>query len=113
MPVRPKSHGGGCFGLSASIADVMMRRQRTDEQASIMSKDPKGLSRRELLSFWRKPLESAVKTINPPAPPAAPKHRPPPLRPPGMLHELLLAKHCIRCGKCVEACPADAIFPLG
>ncbi|MCU1283224.1 MAG: 4Fe-4S ferredoxin, partial [bacterium] len=23
------------------------------------------------------------------------------------------AKHCIRCGKCVEACPADAIFPLG
>lgn len=76
-------------------------------------KDPKGVSRRELLTFWRKPLESAVKTMKPAAAPEAPAYRPPPLRPPGMLHELLLAKHCLRCGKCVEACPADAIFPLG
>jgi ferredoxin-type protein NapG len=29
-----------------------------------------------------------------------------------MLQELLLIHHCIRCGKCVDACPADAIFPL-
>ena len=76
-------------------------------------KDPKGVSRRELLTFWRRPLETAVKTMKPPPPLALPIVRPPPLRPPGMLHELLLQKHCIRCGKCVEECPADAIFPLG
>jgi ferredoxin-type protein NapG len=75
--------------------------------------DRKGVSRRDLLTFWRRPLESAVKTMNPPPPLEAPKFRAPPLRPPGMLHELLLVKHCIRCGKCVEECPADAIFPLG
>jgi ferredoxin-type protein NapG len=79
-----------------------------------MSKEPKGgVSRRELLTFWRRPLETAVKTVKPPPPLGAPTLRPPPLRPPGMLHELLLVKHCIRCGKCVEECPADAIYPLG
>jgi len=78
-----------------------------------MSKDPKGVSRRDLLTFWRRPLETAVKAAKPPPPLEAPKMRPPPLRPPGMLHELLLVKHCLRCGKCVEECPADAIFPLG
>ncbi len=78
-----------------------------------MSKDPKGVSRRELLTFWRRPLETAVKTIKPPPPLQMPISRPPPLRPPGMLHELLLVSHCIHCGKCVEECPADAIFPLG
>jgi len=31
-------------------------------------KDPKGVSRRELLTFWRRPLETAVKTIKPPPP---------------------------------------------
>ena len=41
----------------------------SDEQGR---KDPKGVSRRELLTFWRKPLESAVKTIKPPPPPEAP-----------------------------------------
>lgn len=74
---------------------------------------PKGVSRRELLTFWRRPLDSVVKTVNPPPPLEMPKLRPPPLRPPGTLHELLLVKHCIRCGKCVEECPADAIVPLG
>jgi ferredoxin-type protein NapG len=79
-----------------------------------VSKEPKGgVSRRELLTFWRRPLEQAVKTVRPPPPLQAPPSRPPPLRPPGMLHELLLVKHCVRCGKCVEECPADAIFPLG
>jgi MauM/NapG family ferredoxin protein len=61
----------------------------------------KSLSRRELFSFWRRKPE-------PPAP-----VRRAPLRPPGMLHEALLVEHCIRCGKCVEVCPADAILPLG
>ena len=79
-----------------------------------MGKDGKdGVSRRELLTFWRRPLETAVRTIKPPPPPSLPMVRPPPLRPPGVLHELLLQKHCIRCGKCVEVCPADALFPLG
>jgi ferredoxin-type protein NapG len=78
-----------------------------------MSKDGKGgVSRRELLTFWRRPLEQAVNTARQPSAPTVPVSRPPPLRPPGMLHELLLQKHCIRCGKCVEVCPADAIFPL-
>jgi ferredoxin-type protein NapG len=76
-------------------------------------KDPKGVSRRELLTFWRRPLETAVKKMKPPPPLEMPIVRPPPLRPPGVLHELLLQKHCTHCGLCVEACPADAIFPLG
>jgi len=71
-----------------------------------MSKDPKGVSRRELLTFWRRPLEELSK------PPPKPAPRPPPLRPPGMMHELMLVDACIRCGKCAEVCPAEAIHPL-
>jgi ferredoxin-type protein NapG len=80
----------------------------------IMSKDgkDKGVSRRELLTFWRRPLEQAVRVTRPPPRPSPPSLRPPPLRPPGMLHELLLVKHCSHCNLCVEACPADAIFSL-
>ena len=33
------------------------------------------------------------------------------LRPPGALPEPQFLLACTRCGKCVEACPADAIFP--
>jgi MauM/NapG family ferredoxin protein len=73
-------------------------------------KDPKGVSRRELLTFWRKPLEELSRKPAPAPPPAL---RPPPLRPPGMMHELMLVNSCIKCGKCVEICPADAIHPLG
>ncbi len=62
----------------------------------------KSYSRRELFTFWRRK----------PEPPPPPK-RSAPLRPPGMLHEQLLVEACIRCGKCVEVCPANAIFPLG
>jgi ferredoxin-type protein NapG len=79
-----------------------------------MSNDEKkGVSRRDLLTFWRKPLETVARTVRAPAPPPQPIRRPPPLRPPGTLHELLLVKHCTSCGLCVEACPADAIFLLG
>ncbi len=34
------------------------------------------------------------------------------LRPPGALDEARLNDTCIRCGACVDACPADAIFAL-
>jgi MauM/NapG family ferredoxin protein len=72
-----------------------------------MSKDRKGVSRRELLTFWRRPLVDAVERARPPAP------LPPPLRPPGTASEALLVDSCIRCGKCVDVCPARAIAPLG
>jgi MauM/NapG family ferredoxin protein len=74
-----------------------------------MSKDPKGVSRRELLTFWRKPLKELSEEIKPPPPPEA---RLPPLRPPGMLHELMLVNACTKCGLCVQECPAHAIQPL-
>jgi ferredoxin-type protein NapG len=79
-----------------------------------MSKDgkEKGVSRRELLTFWRRPLEQAVKVTREPPRFTPPPVRPPPLRPPGMLHELLLVKHCTHCNLCVQACPAHAIFSL-
>lgn len=34
------------------------------------------------------------------------------LRPPGAIAESALLESCIRCGACVEICPADAIFSL-
>lgn len=34
------------------------------------------------------------------------------LRPPGAVPEASFVETCYRCGACVEACPADAIFPL-
>lgn len=78
-----------------------------------MSNDEKkGVSRRDLLTFWRRPLETAVKTVVPPKP-LPQVRRAYPLRPPGTMHELILQKHCTHCGLCVEACPADAIALLG
>lgn len=77
------------------------------------SEEEKGVSRRQLLTFWRRPLQQAVRAAQPPPVlPSPPPRRPPPLRPPGVLHEMLLQKHCTRCGKCVEACPANAISLL-
>jgi MauM/NapG family ferredoxin protein len=85
-----------------------------------MSKDKKDLSRRDLLTFWRRglkelsePAKPAPAPLPPPKPVATPPgERRPPLRPPGMMHELMLVNACMRCGKCVEACPAEAIHPL-
>jgi len=82
--------------------------------------DKKGVSRRELLTFWRRPLDEAVKGMNKAvqsattssvATPTLAKQAP--LRPPGMMHELMLRNTCMRCGKCIEICPAEAISPLG
>jgi len=38
---------------------------------------------------------------------------PPPVRPPGSVPEPLFLQMCIRCGECYQACPNDAIQPLG
>jgi len=37
---------------------------------------------------------------------------PPPLRPPGVLNEEQLLKHCQRTGECIKICPVQAIRPL-
>ncbi|NQU26608.1 MAG: 4Fe-4S binding protein [Candidatus Nealsonbacteria bacterium] len=37
----------------------------------------------------------------------------PPVRPPGSVAEPLFLQMCIRCGECYQACPNDAIQPLG
>jgi MauM/NapG family ferredoxin protein len=90
----------------------------------------KKLSRRELFTFWRRENNDASDTLpHDPAPLAEepqdgsrpwPRDRIPgpsygrllPLRPPGNMQEYILREACTRCGKCVEACPAHAIFPL-
>jgi MauM/NapG family ferredoxin protein len=91
-----------------------------------MSNDGKRnrISRRELLTFWRRPAAPAPAPLPPPAEPAVgddwPCDRIPgpaqgrrlPLRPPGTMQEYILREACTRCGKCVAACPAEAIYPL-
>src|SRR5258708_6118395 len=67
-----------------------------------MDERERGLSRRGFLFFWRR---------QPDSPPPAPTG--PPLRPPGIAGESLFVNLCLRCGRCVEVCPADALFPLG
>jgi MauM/NapG family ferredoxin protein len=85
--------------------------------------DKSKMSRRDLLLFWRK-KEAPAAAVPPPTPTLEdpwPRDRIPgssygrrlPLRPPGTMQEYLLREACTRCGKCVEACPADAIYPLG
>lgn len=54
------------------------------------------ISRRDLFTFWRKK----------PAPPVVPRAH---VRPPGAVSEEQLLDQCIRCGQCVEVCPAEAI----
>ncbi len=89
-----------------------------------MAEDKK-LSRRALLTFWRRPKKEAPSRPAP-APPVAPSgaawplNRTPgpalgrllPLRPPGNMQEYILREACTRCNKCEEVCPADAIFML-
>jgi ferredoxin-type protein NapG len=96
--------------------------------------DKNKISRRDLLTFWRRepPAPAPAPVVPVPAPVAAPvveelgwdrpwpRDRVPgpsqgrllPLRPPGTMHEYILRDACTRCGKCVEVCPADAILPL-
>ena len=65
---------------------------------------PRDLSRRELFGFWRKGEREPEKPA-----------RPPPriwLRPPGADSEDVFADTCQRCGKCIEICPRECIFPL-
>lgn len=64
-----------------------------------------GISRRDLVTFWRRPAEDTAPRAKPVAATL--------LRPPGAVFETLLLDTCSRCGKCVEACPRQAIFPLG
>jgi len=62
---------------------------------------PRDFSRREWFSFWRRPERD----------PAEPPERAW-LRPPGAAPELGFADLCQRCGKCIEVCPRECIFPL-
>lgn len=57
-----------------------------------------GLTRRDLLTFWRRPAQA-------PPPPAV-------LRPPGALPEAEFLDACQRCGRCAEVCPRQAILPM-
>src|SRR5689334_9081737 len=99
---------GGRLGLSAAAADVMIARAMSERR----------MSRRELFTFWRK--EPKKEPARAPDPDPWPRDRVTgpsfgrklPLRPPGTMQEYILREACTRCGKCVEACPADAIFPL-
>jgi ferredoxin-type protein NapG len=85
--------------------------------------DGKKLSRRALLTFWRRGDEAPTPAAAVPESERSrrwPRERVPgsrfgqelPLRPPGNLQEYILRDACTRCGQCVQACPADAIFSL-
>jgi len=91
-----------------------------------MSDRPRNkMSRRDLLLFWRRPEPEPAtgpsRGVEEAATDDWPRDRIPgpsfghrlPLRPPGTMQEYLLREACTRCGKCVEACPAEAIYPLG
>ena len=69
----------------------------------------RGVSRRDLFTFWRKPP-----AVDPPAAPApaAPPRPSALLRPPGALPEALFLGTCTRSGHCALACPRQAIFLL-
>ena len=64
---------------------------------------PRDVSRRELFGILRRDEKKK------PAPPA-PRIW---LRPPGAVSEEVFGETCQRCGKCIEVCPRECIFPLG
>lgn len=61
------------------------------------------LSRRDLFSIFRRPVEQVDK---PPPPLGVP------LRPPSAVEEAKIGDSCYRCGACVTICPRKAIRPL-
>ncbi|MBI4719162.1 MAG: 4Fe-4S dicluster domain-containing protein [Planctomycetes bacterium] len=68
-------------------------------------------------AFFREALAGVVRPLADyleqriPSPVEPPQERPR-LRPPGAIPEATFIDTCRRCGACVEACPANAIFPL-
>ncbi len=69
---------------------------------------------REALARLARPVGDFVERQLPSlanATPSGPPERPR-LRPPGAIGEAAFIDTCQRCGKCVEVCPANCIFPL-
>jgi MauM/NapG family ferredoxin protein len=60
------------------------------------------LSRRDLFSMFRRPVNQAPKPVVLTVP----------LRPPGSVDEAKIGDSCYRCGACVNICPRQAIKPL-
>jgi ferredoxin-type protein NapG len=112
IAVIPNIHDGAFLSLSNGSSSKSVWYPYRFEPTMGKDDDRKGVSRRELLTFWRRPLKELAET-RPSPPPAPVQLRPSPLRPPGALKELFLIETCVRCGKCVETCPAEAILPLG
>src|SRR5690348_9528028 len=89
MYVMPKRNVGECLG-GAGLS-VLMDWCHHYRPGGFMGKDGKGVSRRELLTFWRRPLRELRETVPEPSAPTV-TVRSPPLRPPGMLQEELLVE---------------------
>lgn len=73
------------------------RKRRAKKELETMADK---LSRRELFNIFRRSAEAV-------------KGPPLPLRPPSAGLEKSIAESCMHCGACVEACPRQAIKPLG
>ena len=79
--------------------------------------NPRDLTRRGLLTIWKRP-EPERKPVSSPRPAASARPKTPrapeiALRPPGALPEQEFLDTCRHCGKCVEACPVQAIGLIG
>ena len=72
-----------------------------------------GINRREFLRFWRRSDDGFDTPSSLQAPPPARDVLPPYLRPPGALDEEAFAAVCEHGMACQQACPYDAILPLG
>lgn len=70
-----------------------------------MAREPRSLSRRELLRLaWLKREDEVPVSADK----AAPSYQG--LRPPGAVEPDLFAELCNSCGACIEACPVEAIY---